>query len=460
MMDSITTLLSEEARRIWCYRWLAVAVAAVTFAAGAVYVERLPDVYEAWGQIFVNRQTPVSVAAQGVSLVGDGYGSPYVVEKTLLNDQNLETVVRRRNPAAAGFDTAAMAGAVARLRGKIHVSDQGDGFVEFRYSDTDAVKARDTVQLLLDQFIDQNIKRSQKDLGEAQDFLDDQIAAYGRMLADEEAQLGQLERQYPVLSEGISPPPPAPALAAKGEPPAIRAAPSPPPARPPAKTSPAQELVASLEAKLASLRTVYTDQYPDVVAVRRQLAEAKAKRDQEANLGSDAAESTSQAPAAEPDPAPSAGARRGARVDRLPAAPAAIAARWSDLRRNREILRADYQQLLSHRAATRMSEAVYATDKSSKYQVTHRPTLPLGPSGPKRGLYLAVAALGAVAAGLGAAYLTAGLKGILVAPREVEQAFQLPVVGTVAWERAWQAPRRSRATGIGTRRSRKRRRAA
>lgn len=458
MMDSITTLLSEEARRIWCYRWLAAAVAAVTFAAGAVYVERLPDVYEAWGQIFVSRQTPVSVAAQGVSLVGDGYGSPYVVEKTLLNDQNLETVVRRRNPAAAGFDTAAMAGAVARLRGRIHVSDPGDGFVEFRYSDTDAVRARDTVQLLLDQFIEQNIKRSQKDLGEAQDFLDDQIAAYGRMLADEEAQLGQLERQYPVLSEGTPAPPLAPA--AKGEPPAIRAAPSPPPPRPPAKISPAQELVASLEAKLASLRTVYTDQYPDVVAVRRQLAEAKAKRDQEANLGSDAAESASPAPVAEPDAAPSAGAWRGARVDRLPAAPAAIAARWSDLRRNREILRADYQQLLSHRAATRMSEAVYATDKSSKYQVTHRPTVPLGPTGPKRGLYLAVAALGAIAAGLGAAYLTAGLKGILVAPREVEQAFQLPVVGTVAWERAWQAPRRSRALAVGRRRSRKRRSAA
>jgi hypothetical protein len=53
----------------------------------------------------------------------------------------------------------------------------------------------------------------------------------------------------------------------------------------------------------------------------------------------------------------------------------------------------------------------------------------------------AAAAVMAAAAGIGAAYVRAGVKGILVAPRELEEAFQLPVVGTVSWERAWHTRR-------------------
>src|SRR5580698_840018 len=114
MMEPIITLLEEGARRIWCYRWLAVAVMVVMFGAGAIYVQRMPDTFEAWGQVFVSRQTPLSAVTEGVSLVGQGYGSPYVVQKTLLNDQNLETVVLRlRNPAAPELAATTMAGAVA-----------------------------------------------------------------------------------------------------------------------------------------------------------------------------------------------------------------------------------------------------------------------------------------------------------------------------------------------------------
>jgi uncharacterized protein involved in exopolysaccharide biosynthesis len=457
MMDSIITLLNEGVRRIWCYRRLAVAVMVVTFGAGAAFIACMPNMYEAWGQVFVSKQTPLSAATEGVSLVGQGYGSPYVVQKTLLNDQNLEAVIRLRNPAAAGFDTVTMARAVAELRSHLRAPpDQGDGFVEFHYADTDAVRARDTVQLLLDQFIEQNIARSQKDLGEAQGFLDDQIDAYGRMLADNEAQLAQLERQYPALAVVATASLPAavepPAAPATAEPPAARPPAAPPPLRRPALRSAVGDKVASLEAKLDSLRSQYTDQYPDVVAVRRELAQAKAEQELETRLGAPS-DLTAPSPAAVGDhQAAARPSSRARRVTHLPAPPALITAKWTDLRRNHEILRTDYQQLLSRREATRMSRAVYANDRSGKYLVTRRPTIPVRPSGPKRPLYLAAAALAAVAAGLGAAYLMARSRGILVSPRELEQAFQLPVVGTVALERAWQTEPARRLLPSTTRR--------
>src|SRR5947208_193240 len=122
MVGTILTLVYDEARRIWCYRWVALGAAALIFALAAAYITAMPNTYDAWAQIFVNKQPPAAVAAQGVGLVGDNYGSPYVVEKTLLNDQNLEPVVRKLDPSAATFSKPAMAIAVNRLKSKIKIS--------------------------------------------------------------------------------------------------------------------------------------------------------------------------------------------------------------------------------------------------------------------------------------------------------------------------------------------------
>jgi hypothetical protein len=75
--------------------------------------------------------------------------------------------------------------------------------------------------------------------------------------------------------------------------------------------------------------------------------------------------------------------------------------------------------------------------------------MPFGPDGPYRELFLLFAFGGAIGSGLLAAYLLAAVRGIFVAPRELEQAFDLPVVGTVSWEQAWQnKPGRGRFTSV------------
>jgi hypothetical protein len=147
------------------------------------------------------------------------------------------------------------------------------------------------------------------------------------------------------------------------------------------------------------------------------------------------------------------------RVRRRAAAPPispAVAAEWADVQRSDEVLRINYQQLIARREAARMSQAVYGSDGSGKFQVTRTPIVPSVPIGPKRGLYLALAAVAAIGGGLGAAYLRGATKGILVSPRELELACQLPVVGTVSWEPAWatSARRRFKSTSAGGRKAR------
>jgi capsular polysaccharide biosynthesis protein len=119
--------------------------------------------------------------------------------------------------------------------------------------------------------------------------------------------------------------------------------------------------------------------------------------------------------------------------------PPEVASEWANLQKNDEVLRNAYQQLLNKRVATRMSQAVYGADGVGKYQVTREPTVPTVPTGPHRLLYLALAGLLAVAGGLGAGWLRAATRSIFVSTQELEQAVQLPVIGTLSWEPAWSA---------------------
>ena len=110
---------------------------------------------------------------------GNGYGNPNVVLTTLLNDDNLEKIVKRIDPAAASKGKAALAISVAQLRGKIQrAPDPADGFIELHVIDTDPQRARDVVRMLMEQFIATNNDRSQRDLNRAGAFLD---ALYWRL---------------------------------------------------------------------------------------------------------------------------------------------------------------------------------------------------------------------------------------------------------------------------------------
>ena len=114
-----------------------------------------------------------------------------------------------------------------------------------------------------------------------------------------------------------------------------------------------------------------------------------------------------------------------------------VGSEWADLQRNDEVLNINFQQLVARREAVRMSLAASGADGANRFQVLRPPVVPVLPIGPNRSLYLILAAAFAVLAGLAAAYLRGAMSGVFVSPRELEEAFQLPVIGTVSWEPAW-----------------------
>ena len=189
--------------------------------------------------------------------------------------------------------------------------------------------------------------------------------------------------------------------------------------------------IESLKGRLASLRLQYTDDYPDVVTVKHQLDQLLAARANAAAQNSGGAVQAARAQLLSAE-----GHMRSYQPKALDAA-SPLATEYAELKQNETTLRTSYQELLSRRNEAKISQAVYTGADAGKYQVTNRPAIPASPIGPNRSLYLTLAALVAAGLGLAAAYIRAALRGILVAPRELEEAFGLPVVGTISWEEAW-----------------------
>lgn len=437
MAGSIINLLYEEAQRIWRYRWLVVAVALALFTTAAAYIMRLPDVYEVSAQILVNKETTVTAAASDVSLVGSQFGSPYVVQQTMLNDNNLRGILFKINPAAATKQD--ISNDLSALRNRIRIDGNGeDGFYNIGYSASDPVKAYTVVQLVLDKFISANVSRSTQEIGRAATFLDKQIADYSAKLAVSNRAMLDFRRKHPEVvntgSPGMTSDAAAEVASARSAYEAALAGGG------PRRENPMDGQIASARQRLATLKLQYTDRYPDVVAAQREL---------DALIAANAA-----APAAAPAVSESALVERArsrlaaaqGRLRRAEQGPAAsqLDSEWADLRKSNELLRNNYEQMLSRREAARMSQSIYSDKNSGKYQVTSPPVMPIRPSGPDRKLFLIMAAAVALGGGIAAAYLLGAINGIFVAPRELEEAFGLPVAGTVSLERTWQTDSSSR----------------
>lgn len=436
MAGSIINLLYEEAQRIWRYRWLVVAVALALFTTAAAYIMRLPNVYEAGAQILVNKQTTVSAAASEVSLVGSEFGSPYVVQQTMLNDNNLRSILFQINPAAAAKRD--ISGDLSALRNRIRIDGNGeDGFFNIGYSASDPVQAYTVVKLVLDKFISANVSRSTQEIGRAATFLDKQIADYSAKLAVSNRAMLDFRRKHPEVVNAGSPGMTSDAAAEVAS---ARAAYESALAGGGQRRENAMEgQIASARQRLATLRLQYTDRYPDVVAAQRELDALIA-----ANAAAPAAPAVSESALVDRARGRLAAAQdRMRRAEQGPAA-SQLDAEWADLRKSNELLRNNYEQMQSRREAARMSQSIYSDKNSGKYQVTNPPVMPLRPSGPDRKLFLIMAAAVALGGGIAAAYLLGAINGIFVAPRELEEAFGLPVAGTVSLERTWQTDSSSR----------------
>ena len=466
-------------RGIWRYRWYATVMGWLLIAGAAVVIFKLPDQFSASGRIYVETQSILRPALQGLMLDTSEiqHRQLALLSRTLLSRPNLERLAHMTNLDSGVKDPNEMERLIVRLTKQIQLSTEGGqpNLYSISYVNADPQLAKRVVQTLLTIFVESNLGSNKQDTETAQRFLDDQIKEHQVKLVAAEKRLEEFKRKnvgmmpseagdYYARLEAAT----AQVEQARLE---LREAENRRDAlhrqiedveRNTAQGSVVPEdsrlaalngRIQSLQGKLDELLLRFTQRHPDVVAIKRTIEQLqKEKESQRTAMGPSATrvpegyDAAAQLKVALGEADANVASLRvrlqeyekratelKALVDTIPK----VESELKNLNRDYEVIKQNYNSLLQRREATTLAEQVQQSADAFKFQVIDPPRVPLAPIGPKRPLFLAMALLAGVAGGIGLALFLALTKPTIDDRHTLAQVTNLPVFGSVSmvWTR-------------------------
>ena len=448
---------------IWNRRWMALAVAWGVCMLGWLAVALIPNSYESKARVYVNTQ----------SLLEDKVGITQVqsqqdldrLRQTLASAENLEKVVRGTDLSQGISGPRDMAAKISVLRENISIMAQADpsmidiSAVSADSSLSDGANARiaqQVVQKMIDIFQEANLTSDRTETKQSLAFLDQQIAQRGKQLAAAEQRRAEFEQRFIGLLPGAGTigqrmdaarqeisnidsqlvqaqsaltamngqlagtPQTLPGVGASGGPSAL----------------------AQAQADLASMRSRgWTADHPDVIAMQRQVDALRKQGGGAAGVGGT------------PNPAylsvKSMQTERAATVQALGARKAqlqadlnvmtsrqtnepGIAAEQERLARDYDVLKAQYDKLLSDREEIRLRGEVKTETGAVQFRVLAPPSAPSAPVAPNRPILLIGVLVLGIGAGVGVAFAIGQLKGTFPTAARLERAAGIPVIGSIS----------------------------
>ena len=458
--------LLEELRAgiwaIWNRRWLALGVAWATCLLGWLVVALIPNSYESETRIFVQLD---DVLAEQIGIGAASRARDIDrIRQTLVSSVNLETVVRSTRIGDSVTTPTEMEAAIEGLTKDIEVVSEGDNIFEITASSgrsdlsdaENAELAQVIAQRMIDIFREENLGGARGEMQDSIEFLNQQLAqreaeleaaeerrlafeaanpeliggaqAIANQLAATRAELRSVESDLAASQSAMA--------ALEGQ---ISNTPrfivTPGSGGPQASLAQAEANLAALEAR------GLTDEHPDMVAARRQVATLR----EQAQAAGPAGGATNPAYAT----LQSMLVERQANVQSLQSRAAALrseiaaitasqmrepgaAAEAQRISRDYDVLREQYDQLLQDREELRLRGQVESERSAVQFEVVDPPTTPRKPAAPNRPLLLFGVLIVGLGAGGGAAYALSKLGSTFATAGQLERSFGLPVIGTIS----------------------------
>ena len=431
--------LRVRGHALWRRRWIALGTAWALMLLGSTVVVLLPDQYEAAARVYVDTDSLMGPLLKGIAVQDDLTQQLAVMQSTLLARPNLLKVARSVDPNLDAQNEVQLESIFDRIKGRTTVDVTGSKLFRIAHVDTDPRRAKDVVQAFLGIFVDNNLGQDREDMDSAQAFLAKQLSMYEAQLRATEKSMADFRAQHPELSlsassgssfstqldKARSDVAEAEAYLAKANDQRDRLA---------AQMKSAPQLVQSnsLEvaagdsnvAKLAELRdelnkklAIYSEQHPDVVALKKQLANLETQNaDSAVTMGEQrlaAAKNTLK------------------QLEQAASSAPLLEARMADMNRDYAVLKQKYDELRVRAESARLSRAAKTDTAAMRFRIIDPPEVPPIPSGPKRTLLLIAVLCASIGGGLGIAFLLSEMDDSFATPKRIREAFKIPLLGTV-----------------------------
>lgn len=484
-MHELAEQLLSHLKAIWPYRWYAVVVAWVIALGGWTVVYKMPERYEADARVYVDTKTVLRPLLSGLVVQPDLDQMVAIMSQSLMSRPNLEKLIRMTHLDVGLNTDDDRARLIARLTKDITIKSAGkENIYTISSVAKDPQLAMRIVESLLSLFVEGSLVDKRTDSDSARRFIDEQLTTYREKLETAENAITEFKRRNPGLTPGESTGYYArlveaktalsrsalelkeaensrdsvkKQLATESESP-IASLPSDKVVGEGAKPeSEIEARIRTLGQKLDGLRTSYTEQHPDILAIRRiidQLKEQKEAEDKlkeqkeaEANLGGPLTRAvrardpvyqqltvsltTAEANIAALRTRVAEYNQRYAELQAAANAMPRVEAEYTQLTRDYEVNKTRYDELLKRRESAQISGDMEASPAALGFRVIDPPRVPNTPKAPSRPLLMSLVLLVALGGGLGAAHLVSQIKPAINDERKLREVSGLPVLGTV-----------------------------
>jgi polysaccharide chain length determinant protein (PEP-CTERM system associated) len=510
MQDLVSQVLATL-RGMWKFRWPGLIAAWAVALIGVVVVWRVPDEFEASARIYVDTDSILKPLMSGLAVQPNVEQQIGMLSRTLISRPNLEKLVRMADLDLKNQSKADQESLIERLQKGISLRAAGStNLYTMTYRDSEPEKAKRVIQSLVSIFVESGLGASRKDTDSAKTFLSEQIKIFEAKLEESEARMKEF-RLRNIDRQGVDGKDSATRMgeisaqleaarlqlreaerardAAKKQLAEARSGAAPRDALPDLLRGGASSSGANIQVStpeidgridaqrraLDSLLQRFTEQHPDVVGVRRLIADLEEQKKREvAELQRRAAAAAAAAAAA---PAAAATSNESlvvqelsrmmataevqvaslqARVDefngrlgqmreQLKTAPQ-IEAEAAQLNRDYAVTKKNYEDLVARRQSAVMSGELDVASGVADFRLVDPPRVAPKPVSPNRLLLFPLVLVASLAAGVGFAFAASQLRPTFSDANELRQKTGLPLLGVVTAVASDLERRRERAS--------------
>lgn len=475
-MEEILSRVLGMLRGMLRYRWWGLLTAWLLAIGAGIVIYQMPDKYQSSARVYVDTQSVLRPLMSGLAVQPNVDQQIAILSRTLISRPNVEKLISMADldlqVNSASEREALISGLIKDLR--IRTGGR-DNIFTLSYEDRSPAQAQRVVQALLSLFVESGLVGKRQDTDAARRFIDEQIASYEARLTEAEdrlkefrlrnmailgdeggdyvSRIAQISQQLAQARLDLREAETTRDVLARqlvGEEPVLL------PQTQVNHSALMPELNARIEAQrrtLDGLLLRYTDQHPDVQAVRRLIEELEAQRDaelevlQSASMGGsfsaiDANPVYQQMKLAHADAEARVASLR-ARVDefelrlqelreRSELVPKLEAER-AQLNRDYEVQKRNYEQLVARRESASITVEMSSQSGIADFRVVDPPSLPSKPSAPNRMILLLAAGVAGLGLGLALMFLLAQLRPAFADSKELRNVTGLPVLGAVSF---------------------------
>ncbi|MDN5934805.1 MAG: chain length-determining protein [Nitrosospira sp.] len=470
-MEELTTQLLVYLKGIWKYRWIALGAGWVVAIAGWAIVYRMPDDYQASARIYVDTQNVLKPLMAGMTISPDLQQQVSIMSRTLISRPNVERVVRMVDLDIKAKDVKDQERLVQNLMDKIKLDTTGrDNLFTIHYNNQNPRLAKDVVQSLLTIFVEGGLGNKKQDSSSALRFIDEQIQSYEEKLiagennlkAFKQKNIGMMSKdgadyysQLSVATEDLN----KTRLELReaeqardaikrqitGDEPVLMVEQG--DSAFPVVHVEIDSRIAALNKNLDTLMLNFTDLHPDIISTKRLIAQLEERKKNEAKLtkpgadpGRDYSPMLQQLNVALAEAEAGVASRKArveeytSRYDRLKSLSNAVPqveAEFTQLNRDYQVNKSNYEKLLERRESAKISgELGSATDLMS-FRIIDPPTVPDMPAGPDRSKLYSIVFLGALLAGMAIAFIISQVRPTFHSQASLRDVSGRPILGSI-----------------------------